>query len=85
MPSPDGCHVDCMMRATAGVQRMRAGACTDGTFDHDYSSRLGDHTRWFRLSVETFDAIHYAGMAAWKIGALLLFAVPWIALVCVGR
>lgn len=28
--------------------------------------------RWFRLSVETFDAIHYAGMAAYKLAILLL-------------
>jgi diguanylate cyclase (GGDEF)-like protein/PAS domain S-box-containing protein len=40
----------------SGVQRLRAGACTDGTFDHDYSSRLGDHTRWFRLQASRVDA-----------------------------
>jgi hypothetical protein len=49
---------------------------------HDAVYRL--HTRWFRLSVEAFDAISYAGMAAWKIGAVLLFAIPWLALACVG-
>ena len=30
------------------------------------------HIRWFRLSPETFDAIHYAGMALFKIGIFLL-------------
>jgi hypothetical protein len=49
---------------------------------HDALHRL--HARWFRLPAETFDAIHYGGMAAFKLGALLLFAIPWLALVCVG-
>ena len=51
-------------------------------FFHDAVYRL--HTRWFRMSVEAFDAVNYGGMAAWKIGALLLFAIPWLALVLVG-
>ena len=45
---------------------------------HDWMYRL--HTRWFRLPIETFDAIHYAGMAAYKIGIMLLMLTPWIAL-----
>jgi hypothetical protein len=45
---------------------------------HDWMYRL--HTRWFKLSVETFDAIHYAGMAAHKIGVILLNLVPLVAL-----
>ena len=45
---------------------------------HDAVYRL--HARWFRLSVEAFDAVNYGGMAAWKILAILLFAIPWIAL-----
>lgn len=45
---------------------------------HDALYRL--HTRWFRLSLERFDAIHYAGMAVYKIGVLLLFLIPGIAL-----
>ena len=52
-------------------------------FFHDAVYRL--HTRWFRLSVETFDAVNYGGMAAWKIGALLLFAIPWLALACLSQ
>lgn len=46
---------------------------------HDWM--YGMHHRWFTLSVETFDAIHYAGLAAYKIGILLFFLVPLIALV----
>ncbi|WP_373509401.1 DUF6868 family protein [Thiocapsa sp.] len=47
-------------------------------FGHDWMYRL--HTRWFRLSVETFDAIHYAAMAAYKLGILMLNLVPLLAL-----
>jgi hypothetical protein len=38
------------------------------------------HTRWFKLSVETFDAIHYVGMATYKLGIILLNLVPLLAL-----
>ena len=50
---------------------------------HDRLYRL--HTRWFKLSVETFDAIHYAGMATPKIGVLLLNVAPLTALYIAGR
>jgi hypothetical protein len=49
-------------------------------FAHDAVYRL--HARWFRLSPEAFDVANYAGMAAYKIGVLLLFALPWVALQC---
>lgn len=42
------------------------------------------HGRWFRLSVEQFDAIHYVGMAIFKLGIILLNLVPYIALRIVG-
>lgn len=48
------------------------------TMGRDALHRL--HARWFRLSAETFDAIHYAAMAAYKIGILLLNLVPYLAL-----
>ncbi len=38
------------------------------------------HGRWFRLPEETFDAIHYAGMAVFKIGIMLLALIPFISL-----
>jgi len=47
-------------------------------FAHDGLYRL--HTRWFKLSVETFDAFHYAGLSIYKIGILLLNLAPLIAL-----
>ncbi|MEN6360479.1 MAG: DUF6868 family protein, partial [Smithella sp.] len=38
------------------------------------------HGRWFRLSAETFDAIHYKGMAICKIGIILFNLAPLAAL-----
>jgi len=46
-------------------------------YAHGWMYRL--HTRWFKLSVETFDAIHYAGMSVYKIGVLLLNLAPFAA------
>jgi hypothetical protein len=43
------------------------------------------HSRWFRLSVEQFDALHYAGMAVYKIAIFLLNLVPYVALRVAGR
>jgi hypothetical protein len=40
--------------------------------------------RWFHLSVEQIDALHYTGMALYKIGILLFNLVPYIALRIVG-
>jgi hypothetical protein len=42
------------------------------------------HGRWFRLSREQFDALHYAGMAIFKIGILLFNLVPLVVLSIVG-
>ena len=42
------------------------------------------HGRWFRLSKEHFDTIHYAGMAVYKIGILLFNLVPYAALLILG-
>ena len=47
-------------------------------YAHDWMYRM--HTRWFKLSVETFDAAHYAGLSVYKIGILLLNLVPLAAL-----
>lgn len=44
----------------------------------DWMFRL--HGRWFRLTPTQFDAAHYAGMAVYKVGILLLNLVPLIAL-----
>lgn len=49
---------------------------------HNWLYRL--HGRWFRLSVEQFDALHYAAMALYKLGIILLNLVPYVAL-CLVR
>lgn len=51
-------------------------------FAHDWMYRM--HARWFKLSAETFDAIHYTGLAIYKIGTLLLNLVPLAALCLVS-
>jgi Family of unknown function (DUF6868) len=48
----------------------------------DWLHRL--HRRWFRLSFEQFDGAHYVGMAIFKLGIILLYLVPYIALCIVG-
>ena len=48
------------------------------TTAHDFVYRL--HGKWFRLSIEQFDALNYAAMAIYKIGVLLFNIVPLIAL-----
>lgn len=45
---------------------------------HDWLYNL--HVRWFKLPAACFDAVHYAGMAIYKIGILLFFLVPLLAL-----
>ncbi len=47
-------------------------------FANDFMFKL--HTRWFAISRPTFDSIHYAGIAFYKVGVLLTSLVPWIAL-----
>lgn len=49
---------------------------------HDWIYRL--HGRWFRLSIERFDAVHYGAMAVYKVGVLLFNLVPYIALTIAG-
>ncbi len=52
------------------------------TLAHDFFYRI--HGKWFKLSVEKFDAIHYAGMAFFKMSIILFNIVPYIALCIVG-
>ena len=51
-------------------------------FAHGWLYRL--HGRWFKLAVETFDAIHYAGLAVFKVGIILFNLVPLVALLLVS-
>ena len=47
-------------------------------FAKDSIKRL--HGRWFSLSGQQFDTIHYGGMAIYKIGILLFGLAPYLAL-----
>ena len=38
------------------------------------------HSRWFKLSEEKFDTIHYSGMTFYKICIFIFNIVPWLAL-----
>ena len=51
-------------------------------FAHDWMLRL--HGRWFHVSPDQFDALHYAGMSLYKIGILLLNLVPFVVLSLLG-
>jgi hypothetical protein len=42
------------------------------------------HCKWFKLSEERYDTIHYAGMAIFKIGIFLFNLVPYLAMRIVG-
>jgi len=50
-------------------------------FAHDFMYRL--HGKWFNLSVEKFDTIHYAGMAFFKITIFIFNVVPYLVLLII--
>ena len=52
------------------------------TLAHDWIYRV--HGKWFKLSVEKFDAIHYAIMGFFKISIFVFNIVPYFALLIVG-
>ncbi len=45
---------------------------------HDWTYRF--HSKWFKLTTEQFDALHYGGMAVFKLGILLFNLAPYLAL-----
>ena len=49
---------------------------------HDWMYRM--HTKWFKISVDGFDSMNYAGMGLFKLGIVLLNLVPYLALRIVG-
>ena len=48
------------------------------TLAHDWVYQF--HGKWFKLSVEKFDTIHYAGIAFYKICIFVFNIVPYFAL-----
>ena len=51
-------------------------------FAHDWVYKL--HTKWFKMSVEQFNAIHYTGMMLFKLFIFAANLVPYLALRIVG-
>lgn len=49
---------------------------------HDLMYRM--HGRWFKLSVETFDTVHYAGIVFFKVCVFVFIIVPYLAMRIVG-
>jgi hypothetical protein len=47
-------------------------------YAHDWMYRI--HTHWFKLSLETFDAMNLAGITIYKLGIILLNLAPLAAL-----
>jgi len=47
-------------------------------FAHDWM--YGLHGKWFKLSLANFDAIHYAGMAFFKLLIFMFNLAPYLAL-----
>ena len=47
-------------------------------FAHDFVYKI--HTKWFKLSVDKFDGIHYATMAFFKLTVFIFNLVPYLAL-----
>jgi hypothetical protein len=53
------------------------------TLAHDSMYQL--HGRWFHLSMDQFDMLHYGGISIYKIGIILLNLVPYIALHIISK
>lgn len=51
-------------------------------FAHDWVYRF--HSKWYQITQERFDAIHYAGIAFFKILILMFNLVPYLALRIIG-
>jgi len=47
-------------------------------YAHDWVYNV--HSKLFNISIEHFNAIHYAGMAALKITIFVLYIAPYLAL-----
>ena len=52
------------------------------TLAHDWTYRM--HSRWFNLTADRFDTLHYAGITFLKIGIFFFNLVPYLSLRIVG-
>jgi hypothetical protein len=51
------------------------------TFAHNWVYQV--HGKWFKISVEKFDTIHYTGILFFKLGIFFFNLVPYLALLIV--
>lgn len=51
-----------------------------GLFTFAHGWLFGLHGRWFRLSEEAFNMVHYAAMAFFKLAIIVLNLTPLVAL-----
>ena len=49
---------------------------------HDFVYKA--HTKFFKLSVESFDTIHYCGMGLYKLGIFFFNVIPYVVLLIIG-
>ena len=47
-------------------------------FAHDWTYQM--HSKWFKISVEKFDSMHYSLMGMFKMGVIIFNLVPYLAL-----
>jgi len=52
-------------------------------FAHEWMYRL--HASWFTISRESFDLLNYGGIGLYKLGNILFFLVPGVALLLSRR
>jgi len=52
------------------------------TLAHDWTYR--HHSKWLKVSPEQFNAVHYGGIAAFKVAIFVFNLVPYLALRIVG-
>jgi hypothetical protein len=55
-----------------------------GVFSMAHSWLYGLHSRWFNISPENFDLLHYSGMAVYKIGVLSFNIAPLLAIIVIS-
>lgn len=72
------------------VMNMAVLLCWAGIFIFRKDFVYRQHSRWFRLSPEQFDALHYGGMAFYKLLILFFNIVPLLVIwmlscPCAGR
>ena len=51
------------------------------TLAHDWTYRM--HSRFIPISIQQFDAIHYAGMGLFKLATFFFNVVPWLAIIII--